>query len=1171
MAVGGAGGAAAAAAARAAAAAAEAARKAAEAAAKARAAAAAAAKAKAAAAAKAAATAAKKNKPPLHPKERPTKNRSAFSADLRAPKIDGPIRERATKNRSAFVSADHRPLSEKAKAAAKTELKTKTHDAEAQKTKAKDAYSNAQEAKKDANAAHEKAAASHDKVAEEKARLEKFKNKPITGPGGEHAADSHNAEVQRRQMKLNELETTAKGLDVDAKKADGVYETKRQSAIKEQDKVITTQQAANTAAKAAHEKEPYKEVEGITDARDLASQSPKVQEKILGTRAAVTPKEAGAADARRVEEAAKRSPEDGAEELQRQLKGNDDPGYRAELAKASKPAVDRILTDAAKSNDPAVADRTVKSLARSADAAGPEASSQFGKQIADKSNGEGLLQAAIGNNANSAVGRNLARDVAKGHRANGDYEKADGIAKLDPKLASTAAESTGESKAREAAQVRTVTDDRDAGESRRDVVNAEAKKHVADVQKEAREIQGMKPPPKNVRVSEVDGVTTIERLRQGKVIERTSAEQNEDTASYSTTTWDKKGTARRTEVTGSPTESLVQHASWKEDRSAAPTNPTSEELKNSTRSGFSVREEAYSTDSEGDFHTRQYSQSKDGISHTTQSFGEQDDKDGGLDDKFDDKFGGGTIQTVTTKTVQLPGPGQKGPDGKDARGVVTESKAFGQGDQRATWTKQKETDAISGQPKEADVALAQDHANLSEDEPDKAPKQWTLEVNKGENKMQAQKLIEGNPHYTEITTREAHGSRVDETIDSKFPDEDGKASETKSTKSTTFDDYGRVTKNHSDITDREGNRTVQDYSMERRATKRGIEFDENTKTVTTDSEGRINTQQKATQSLIDGDGPKLVGSQTKTTDAEGNVSEANVDGEKVTTIFNGRKLSPEDVDGLADNQKELVNASLVSQFEDLKRYQRYGNKGLDLVRRPLDAALKKSQVNSSIRNLSESETAAGNRVLALERQYGKGLIAANRAIGAAANGGKFAGGVLGVAASGISAANNFANGNIAAGLVDAVQTFSATPSAFTAAKGLNHARILQFGNADKVAGLSKSVNAGKFATLANGFADSGLGKVLTKFGGPAQVIGVATSAYGVYTAFSGQSTDGQKAQAVVGLVGGLGAIAVGAAVGSVAPVVGTLIGAGIGVLVVGTQVVIGAFADNEHELHDVEI
>ncbi len=59
---------------------------------------------------------------------------------------------------------------------------------------------------------------------------------------------------------------------------------------------------------------------------------------------------------------------------------------------------------------------------------------------------------------------------------------------------------------------------------------------------------------------------------------------------------------------------------------------------------------------------------------------------------------------------------------------------------------------------------------------------------------------------------------------------------------------------------------------------------------------------------------------------------------------------------------------------------------------------------------------------------------------------------------------------------------------------------------------------------------------------------------------------------MVGLAGGLGAIAAGAAIGTVVtPLVGTLVGTGVGVLVVGTQAIIGAFADNEHELHDVAI
>ena len=136
-------------------------------------------------------------------------------ADLRAPKLNapnGPIRERATKNRSAFVgpkivSADHAPLSDRAKHAAQVDLKSKTTAAEAQKTKAKDAFNDAQGAKKDAAAAHEKAAESHEKIRDAKASLEKLKNKAIKGPAGEHAANSRNAEVQKHQAKITAMNT----------------------------------------------------------------------------------------------------------------------------------------------------------------------------------------------------------------------------------------------------------------------------------------------------------------------------------------------------------------------------------------------------------------------------------------------------------------------------------------------------------------------------------------------------------------------------------------------------------------------------------------------------------------------------------------------------------------------------------------------------------------------------------------------------------------------------------------------------------------------------------------------------------------------------------------------------------------------------------------------------
>ena len=194
------------------------------------------------------------------------------------------------------------------KDAAKVEVKHRTHAADAQKVKAKSAFVEAQDAKKVAHAAQQKAHAGHEKIEEEKVRLEKLKNKPVQGQGGEHAADSQNAEVQRRQGKIDEMQVKAKALDGEAKRADAAFEQKRLAAIGEQDGVIKTQQAANTAARSAGQKEPFKKVNGLKDARDLASRSAKDQEKILGTRTAVTAAEAGKADARRVEAAAMEGP-----------------------------------------------------------------------------------------------------------------------------------------------------------------------------------------------------------------------------------------------------------------------------------------------------------------------------------------------------------------------------------------------------------------------------------------------------------------------------------------------------------------------------------------------------------------------------------------------------------------------------------------------------------------------------------------------------------------------------------------------------------------------------------------------------------------------------------------------------------------------------------------------
>src|SRR5262249_596410 len=133
------------------------------------------------------------------------------------------------------------------------------------------------------------------------------------------------------------------------------------------------------------------------------------------------------------------------------------------------------------------------------------------------------------------------------------------------------------------------------------------------------------------------------------------------------------------------------------------------------------------------------------------------------------------------------------------------------------------------------------------------------------------------------------------------------------------------------------------------------------------------------------------------------------------------------------------------------------------------------------------------------------------------------------------------------------------------AKALNTA-LRTAGWLEKVPGLSDdlAVSGGVFAGNAS--------KFLSKLGGVGTVVGVATSGWELYNAID--SGNGFKiAQASVGLAGAraAGAIAIGAAIGSIEPGLGTAIGAGIGLATFGVQQLIGLFDHSETDIADVKI
>lgn len=832
--------------------------------------------------------------------------------------------------------------------------------AEARARAAAEAKAHAQAARKEAAAAQQKAlhsekvaqqaqnasGAAQQKKSEAKQELDSARsayqaksddmNQRGLRPGDTQRLADLEQKVKAAQAKFDKASTVAAKVQHTAQSTRATADADKREAISRANTALETQKAANTAATAAGQAEPFREANEVRDVYDAGSLDAKAQEKLFGEKSVVTPEEAAHADAQRVSEATARGPREGAEELNRQLSQNSDPAYRAALARETAPSAEKIasaLKDPALSPEDASA--IVKNQAAIAGMEGPGAREALARQLNDTANSSGAnpqvrqhVLDALEANASDPKTVELGAEMARQLRAANRYEAADSITHLSPEYEKKAAQSAGDAALRSEVDLNTVADERTNVQNTQRQADTDARTRADEILALAAKDPKELPPGVSIEPgATMERATLVVRDEQGKVIERTTAEHSCNSVSLDSTQYDGQGTAQRSIVSSQGPEgpTTVTQARWKEPASATPSSPPSiDDLKNSRDPNVSLSQTTVSHDDDGHLVQSSYTQdAQSGITQTEKKYSTQDDKDG-ITDRLDERFDGDKpIDKVDVKTTNIPPQGAKGPDGKPAKASVTESTSYSQDSVRLTGSKSKVVDspADGKPPSAADLGETADRA----DDADSSPKSWALEVSKP-NELDTQTFVEGQTDLSVVTRKKVEGNTVTETTDGTVPNPkgDGDPVHVSGTSSRTYGADGQVTASHSDQTDAQGTRRVQDYRRTEALNAQGeTEVTEHSSSSEKPKDGperRIEQEQVAVQT---DQGPQLVRASQTISGPEG-TAQASITPEGQQLTVNGQRMdSVEQLRNLPADQASLGATTMdglsqqVSDFNEL--------------------------------------------------------------------------------------------------------------------------------------------------------------------------------------------------------------------------------------------------------------
>jgi hypothetical protein len=1154
----------------------------------------------------------------------PPVNNNAAAAAAAAAAAEARRRAAEEARRRAEAAKKAQEAAKKAaEAQKKAAAEQKKKAAEAQKKKAQDAQQKAKADVKEAKEAKAKAEAAKAKQEEAKKKAEEAQQEvaakqriaEMKGPKVSEQERKELDEAQKTARKLNgraaNANQQAEEAQQEADKASAQAAESRKAAIDEANKAIKTQKEANVAAKEAGEPEPFEAANRVRDAYDAGSLDANAQEKLFGTKSVVSAQEAARSDAKAVSEATERSPAEGAKELRRQLDANNDLAYRDTLMKESKGNIDK-MTSSLGSDDVSQeqANQIVRDLGHSADLTSPEASRQVADSFrrAEGSEETGSAAESKINNAlkagsdDPAVAR-IAKGMADGFRVEGQYDKADAITRLDPNLEKTAAQSTGETRARDAVAIE------DAGE-RKDVIAQQQKQTDADTRAEVDNLfdaaKNNKPPEgfEAVKTDDPNRVEFVQKNKQGDVTARISATKGEDDqVTLDTSSIGKDGRATRDVVstTGPEGTTTSQHAEWKPARGEKlDTPPSIDTLKNSRDPSVTVQEDSVRRDGEN-IVTSNYRQAEGGVEGSETTFSQQDGEDG-LDDNFKDKFNGDEpIDRIETRTYSIPPPGTKGPDGKEATPTYTRTQTYSQGEGttgvQATSTASKKLEGdgfgVDGGPRNAaDLAHVRESLRAEDGEDgeefdgnEDSPKQWTLETTNG-NKYASQTFVEGHEDASIITRREAKGSTVTEEVEGKtFSTQEGKEGElvdVSSKSSRTYNEQGIVSSAHAEATGADGVKTVQDYKRtEKKGPNGQLQVDERSTSTQTPPDGPTTSATMEQTSRQAENGQMQLFSASQTVTGPGGTAKASVNPDGSELTINGSRIETKDQLAALPNKEA---AFLGASAQDALSQQVHNFAALTPeVANPAatDGDPKKKDTGPLPKELGDAKQGVSTTQGALGLLQQKALVPNNgNAVGpptdpnakALTQTGRFSANGLGVAASGIGAltsgvgfVTNLQQGNYVQAAKNAAETAVGVGNIYQGVKGFTGLPEYKSG----IVGAGNGV--GGVAGLKGAFTSASGFRSALAAGGK---LGVAGTALGVVSGgldVVGGIKSGDGWQIAKGGVSIAGAIGAGVAVGAIGGPAGAAVGLAIGVGVYAVGKVFDMFSDKEHQIADVKI
>ncbi|RKH56432.1 hypothetical protein [Corallococcus aberystwythensis] len=759
---------------------------------------------------------------------------------------------------------------------------------------------------------------------------------------------------------------------------------------------------------------------------------------------------------------------------------------------------------------------------------------------------------------------------------------------------------SGEDKAKQAVDLKTVVERRtetvDAQKALKDKTTQEIDRlfAMADGKEQVPEGASVKRLSDNqVELTRVNG--------QKEVVERSVATKQDgavvmDTAAY------EDGTNKRDRLElKDDGSSVVERAEWKGDKNETADLKSFGDISTTKDKGLTYTRNAVHIEpnKDGDrLITDAYSQA-DGGAQTSRTAYYQQKGGGSIDNKLKGPFDfDKPVDRADTYTYTIP---PKGEDGKQGDVQYNRTQDFSQDNVKATSYVDRTLDGhthlagegphtMEGLHKVRDEYGKGGGENYDADKTGdgRPPKRWTVDLQKGADRLDSQTFIEGYPDATIKTERTREGSTVKEKFEGKtFEKADSsKRVPVSGESSTTYGQDGSIEKMDTRSREPDGSDLEQHYTSSRQATGQGLELQESLETKRT-KDNKTESALKEDTSLLSSEGAQLVNSRTTVTDADGRkgIHEVGRDGERMQLSGkDGADMRDvTDAEAFKDDEfgKVLLEQASISTANTVNQYANSGG----------------AQALNILKGLSQDSARLPAKATEI---LGRDTV--SKGLNAAQGGASALGGVAGVVAGGMSLARGIRENNMPDIVKGVADTANGAVNMYSGGKAFTEA-IKGFKNAGALTTTSNTANAAKSIPWAKTLADpkvssaltstvldsvkgmGGIGKVagvtasagakalsaLKAAGGAANVLGaVGGAAGGVMDIVNGAKVnDGaQIAKGAVGIAGSLGgAVAVGAIGGPL----GMAVGAGIGLLTFGFGKLMDLISDKPHKISELQI